>query len=132
VFEHAPRWLVGAMLAPGRRTVAAVWRLMGKSPDGPFQNDHRVLNRAHGSPLNTSRVLLGLRLDAFIPEGPVVSGMDETIERRRGAKLSANGVYRAPVRSSHAHFGKARGLRWVRLMVLARLPWVTGCGRGRF
>jgi hypothetical protein len=123
VFEHATLLLVGAILAPGRRTVAAVLRVMGKGQDGHFQNYHRVLNRAHWSPLDTSRVLLGLLLDAFVPEGPVVIGIDETIERRRGAKISAKGIYRDPVRSSHAHFVKASGLRWVSLMVLARIPW---------
>jgi DDE superfamily endonuclease len=111
VFEHATLLLVGGILAPGRRTVAAVLRLMGKSQDDHFQTYHRVLNRARWSPINTSRVLLGLRLNAFAPAGPVVIGIDETIERRRGAKITAQGIYRDPVRSSHAHFVKASGLR---------------------
>jgi hypothetical protein len=123
VFAHATLLLVGAILAPGRRTVAAVLRVMGKSHDGYFQNDHRVLNRARWSPIKASRVRLGLLLDAFVPEGPVVVGIDETIERRRGAKIAAKGIYRDPVRSSHAHFVNASGRRWVSLMVLARIPW---------
>jgi hypothetical protein len=42
-----------------------------------------------------SRVLLGLLLEAFVPEGsPVVVGIDETLERRYGRKISARGVYR--------------------------------------
>jgi DDE superfamily endonuclease len=124
VFEHATPLLVGGILAPGRRTVAAVLRIMGKSQDDHFQTYHRVLNRPRWSPINASRVLLGLLLNAFAPEGPVVIGIDETIERRRGAKITAQGIYRDPVRSSHAHFIKASGLRWVSLMVLARIPWV--------
>jgi hypothetical protein len=124
VFEHATLVLVGALLAPGRRTVAAGLRVMGKGQDGHFQHAHRVLNRAHWSPLDPSRVRLGLRLDAFVPEGPGVIGMDETSERRRGAKLAAQGISRDPVRSSPAHFVTASGRRWVRLRVLARIPWV--------
>jgi hypothetical protein len=70
-------------------------------------------------------LLLGLLLDAFVPNGPVVMGLDETIERRRGEKIAAKGIYRDPVRSSHTHFVKASGLRWVSLMVLTRIPWAA-------
>lgn len=124
VFGSVKLLLVGAILAPGKRTVTAVLRVLGKSADAHFQNYHRVLNRAQWSSLEASRRLLGLLLDAFVPEGPVVMGIDETIERRRGERLSAKGIYRDPVRSSHAHFVKASGLRWVSLMVLARIPWI--------
>jgi DDE superfamily endonuclease len=123
-FEHVKLLLVGAILAPGKRTVTAVLRVMGKSHDGHVQNSHRVLNRARWSPIKASRGLLGLLLSVFVPEGPVVIGIDETIERRRGAKLAAKGIYRAPVRSSHTHVVKASGLRWVCLMVLAPIPWI--------
>jgi hypothetical protein len=124
VFAYVKLLLVGAILAPGKRTVTAVLRVLGKSTDAHFQNYHRVLNRAQWSSLAASRRLLGLLLDVFVPEGPVVMGIDETIERRRGERISAKGIYRDPVRSSHAHFVKASGLRWVCLMVLARIPWV--------
>ena len=96
----------------------------GEERRGPFQNYDRVLNRAQWSSLEASHRLRPLLLDAFVPEGPVVMGIDETIERRRGERISAQGIYRDPVRSSQAHFVKASGLRWVCLMVLARIPWV--------
>ena len=32
-------------------------------------------------------------------------------------------MYRDPVRSFHGHFVKAKGLRWVSLMLLAEVPW---------
>jgi hypothetical protein len=56
-------------------------------------------------------------------DGPVVVGLDETIERRRGAKIAAKGIYRDPVRSSKSHFVKTSGLRWVSMQVLAEIPW---------
>jgi hypothetical protein len=59
----------------------------------------------------------------FVPDGPVVVGIDETIERRWGPKISARGIYRDPVRSSHGHFVKASGLRWISVMLLAPIPW---------
>jgi hypothetical protein len=124
VFASVKLLLVGAILAPGQRTVTAVLRVLGKSADAHFQNYHRVLNRAQWSALDASRRLLALLLDVFVPQGPVVMGIDETIERRRGERIAAKGVYRDPVRSSHTHFVKATGLRWVCLMVLARIPWV--------
>jgi hypothetical protein len=51
--------------------------------------------------------------------------VDETLERRRGTKIAARGVYRDPVRSSHGHFVKASGLRWVCLMLLVPVPWAS-------
>jgi hypothetical protein len=66
---------------------------------------------------------LGLLINAFALRGPVVLGLDDTIERRRGAKIKAKGIYRDPVRSSHSHFVKASGLRWLSLMLLAPIPW---------
>jgi len=52
-----------------------------------------------------SRVLLGLLVEMFVPEGdPLVVGIDETLERRYGRKISAKGVYRDPVRSTHETF----------------------------
>src|SRR5204863_10079269 len=63
-------------------------------------------------------------VQVFVPtEAPVVVGLDETIERRRGAKIAAKGIYRDPVRSSKSHFVKASGLRWISMQVLAEVPW---------
>lgn len=40
-------WLmIGAILAPGKRTVSAVLRVLGLAEDPHFQTYHRVLNRA--------------------------------------------------------------------------------------
>jgi hypothetical protein len=82
-----------------------------------------VLNRARWSSLAASRLLLGRLLETFAPTGPVLIGLDETIERRRGQQIAAKGIYRDPVRSSHSHVVKASGLRWLCLMLLVRLPW---------
>jgi len=46
VWEWAKILLVGAILAPGKRTVTAALRVMGLSNERQFQNYHRVLNRA--------------------------------------------------------------------------------------
>src|SRR5689334_708952 len=123
--------VVGAILTPGQRTVAAVLRVMGLSEERQFQNYHRVLNRARWSSRELSRRLLLAVVAAFVPDtGPVVVGLDDTVERRRGAKIAAKGIYRDPVRSSHSHFVKASGLRWLSLMLLAPVPFARGGGGG--
>ena len=88
---------------------------------------HRVLNRASWSSREVSRVLLGLLVETFVPEGgdPLVVGIDETLERRYGKKIAAKGVYRDPVRSTHEHFVKSSGLRWVCVMLLVPIPWAA-------
>ena len=53
----------------------------------------------------------------------MVLGLDDTIERRRGKRIAAKGIYRDPVRSSDNHFVKASGLRFMSLMLLAPIPW---------
>jgi hypothetical protein len=96
---------------------------MGLSGERHFQNYHRVLNRAVWSSREASHILLGLLIQAFALRGPVILGLDDTIERRRGNKIKAKGIYRDPVRSSHSHFVKASGLRWLSLMLLTPIPW---------
>jgi hypothetical protein len=116
--------LAGVILAPGRRTVTAALRILGRDRDPDFCTFHRILNRATWSSRAVARHLLILLIKAFVPSGaPVVIGLDDTIERRWGAKISARGIYRDPVRSSKGHFVKASGLRWLSAMLLIRVPW---------
>jgi hypothetical protein len=123
VWQHAQVLLVGAILTPGQRTVAAALRVVGLSTERQFQTYHRVLNRAAWSSWALSRALLGLLIQSFAAVGDVIVGLDDTIERRRGAKIKAKGIYRDPVRSSHSHFVKASGLRWLSMMLLVSVPW---------
>lgn len=123
VWPQAQLLLTGTILARGQRTVCAALRVMGLSDERHFQNYHRVLNRAVWSSRALSQTLLLLLVGVFAPTGPIVIGGDETIERRRGEQIKAKGIYRDPVRSSHKHFVKASGLRWVTLMLLSSIPF---------
>src|SRR3982751_7106521 len=118
--------VAGAILAPGRRTVASALRVMGLAEAPTFTSYHRVLNRNGWSSRELARRLLRLLVRRLVPEGPIIVGLDDTLERRRGAKIKAKGIYRDPVRSSHGHFVKASGLRWLCVMLLAPVPW-AGC-----
>ncbi len=116
--------LVGAVLAPRKRTVTSALRVMGLSDDDGFAIYHHVLNRAVWSSLRLSRVLLTLLIQHLAQgDGPLVFGIDETIERRRGSRIKAKGIYRDAVRSGDSHLVKASGLRWISLMWLTDIPW---------
>src|SRR5918997_3930345 len=125
VWGHAQVLLVGTILAPAQRTIAAALRVTGLAQVRQFHRYHRVLSRAVWSELTVGRVLLQLLIAAFAPTGPLLFGIDETVERRRGKRIAAKGIYRDPVRSSHKHSVKASGLRWVCLMLLVPIPWAA-------
>jgi hypothetical protein len=125
VFQHVQLLLTGSILAPGKRTVTSALGAMGLDKEKRYCRYHRVLSRAAWSTREASRILLGLLVEAFVPDGPLVVGVDETLERRQGKKIAAKGIYRDPVRSSHTHFVKTSALRWVCLTLLAPIPWAS-------
>jgi hypothetical protein len=123
VFASVQALLAGAILAPGQRTVASALRALGLAQEPHFQNYHRVLNRAVWSSRLAAGILLRALVAVFAPSGPLLVGIDETLERRRGAKIQAKGLYRDAVRSSQSHLVKSHGLRWISMMLLVRVPW---------
>src|ERR671938_845613 len=117
VWAHVQVLVAGSLVTPARRTVAAALRVLGLAQLKQFHRYHRVLSHARWSGLASSRILLSLLVATFAPEGPLVLGVDETLERRRGAKITAKGIYHDAVRSSHSHVVKASSLRWSCLML---------------
>jgi DDE superfamily endonuclease len=123
VWDHVLVLVTGAVLTPGKRTVSAVLRIMGLAETADFALYHHVLSQARWDSRAVARKLLLMILERFLPTGPVIIGIDDTIERRWGQKIAARGIYRDPVRSSHGHFVKASGLRWLAFMAMVPLPW---------
>ena len=122
-WRKAQLLMVGAILATGQRTVAAALRVMGRSDQDDYARYHEVLNRAVWSPREAARILLWLLLQYLDHgDGPLIFGIDETLERRRGARIRARGTYRDAVRSSRHQLVKASGLRWISLMWLGHVP----------
>ena len=118
--------LVGAILAPRKRTVTSALRVMGLSDQAGFAKYHHVLSRAVWSPLKLSRVLLILLIEHLAGEDePLVFGIDETLERRWGSRIRAKGIFRDAVRSTETHLVRASGLRWVSLMWLTHIPFAN-------
>jgi hypothetical protein len=133
VWLHAQLLLLGAVLAPGARTVTAALRVMGLSSGRHFTNYHRVLNRATWSARQGSRILLGELIVLLVPPGaPIVLGADDTAERRSGRQIKAKGCYRDAVRSTKKHVIRCFGLKWVSMCGWSRYPGAGGCGHCPF
>jgi hypothetical protein len=113
----------GVLMTTGRRTVASALRAAGLGSAPGFAGYHRVLSHARWSGLAAGQRLLALLVAAFVPDGPVVLALDDTLERRWGRRIRARGIYRDPVRSSHGHFVKASGLRRLSVMLVVAVPW---------
>lgn len=73
-WQHVLVLTAGAILSPGRRTVAAALRVTGLDQDPCFTNYHRVLNRNRWSSRRVARCLLRLLVSSFVPDGPVIIG----------------------------------------------------------
>ena len=82
--------------------------MTGRAEATNFSSYHQTLNRARWDTHAMARRLLIMIIDRLVPDGPVVIGMDDTIERRWVRKITARGIYRDTVRSSHGHFVKPR------------------------
>ena len=131
----APAWnhvlvlVAGAVLAPGKRTVSQALRVMGLAAKPGFARYHEVLSRARWDGRAVAHKLLAQVLDAFLPAGEVVIGIDDTIERRRGAKIKARGIYaircapRRAISSRRVVCAGCRSWSWY------RSPGSAGAGR---
>lgn len=123
-FAKALVLIYGAILAPGRRTVTAVLQVQGLAGESNFGKYHRVLNQAPWSAMVMSRLLLGLLVLAFVPEGgPLLVLIDETLERRQGKKIGYKGWFRDAVRSTATKVAVSLGIRWCCLCLLVSVPW---------
>jgi hypothetical protein len=122
---RAQALLCGVLLAPANHTLTAALRVLGLAHQPGFQNYHRLLNRARWSARQAAQVLLGLLVEAFVPSGPVIVGLDDTIERRRGRKLTARAIYYDAARSSKSCFQKTSGLRWMTVALLVPVRWAA-------
>ena len=86
--------VAGAVLAAVKRTVSQALWVMGLAEKPESGCYHDVLSRVRWNGRAAARTLLARVLDAFLPAGEVVVGVDDTIERRWGPKIKARGIYR--------------------------------------
>lgn len=112
VLFSRPSWskvvtlIFGTLLCRGKRTVCSALRAMGLSDIKAFSKYHQLLNRTKWSPLHAAKILFFLLLSLVTSDTPIVLFIDETLERRKGAKIKAKGYYRDAVRSSKSQVVK--------------------------
>ena len=131
-WQKAQLLLVGTILTPGQRTVAAALRVMGRSDQRDYARYHEVLNRAVWSYRAVARVLLVLLLQHLDHgDGPLIfgirsfdqSGNPGTASRRQDQgprHLPGRGAFQSP---STGQGQSAIGGRWISLMWLGHVPW---------
>lgn len=115
--------LIGAILCRGARRVSSVLRMMGLASIRNFSKYHRILSRAQWDGLMLAKILLGLLVRLLPDSWPILIAVDETLERRRGKKIKAKGLYRDAVRSSQSKVVTSFGLKWECMMLIVPLPW---------
>src|SRR5215218_9667960 len=123
VFSHRTRpttaaLAVGALLAVGPRTVTNCLRALGLAEHPGFTTFHRVLNRNAWSGLALARMLVRAVAAAFAPTGPIILGVDHTLERRRGPHIGPAGRFYDASRRADLPKPTSRGLRWLSAMLL--------------
>ena len=69
-WRHAEVLLVGAILAPGQRTVTGILRITGLAREPRFVNHHRILSRTD-QPDPVSHSARSLPYNPRSPRGPV-------------------------------------------------------------
>src|ERR1051326_7739137 len=125
-FANALVLIYGAILAPGRRTVASALRVMGQHQEQNPSKYHRVLARARWSLWQGSRLLLDLLVSTFLSEeAPLMILVDETLERRAGKKIGYKSWFRDAVRSVGNKVALSLGIRWCCLCLLVSVPWAS-------
>jgi hypothetical protein len=115
--------LIGAILCRGPRRISSILRVMGLASVRNFSKYHRVLSRAEWSGLSLAKILLGLLIKLLPDSWPVLVAVDETLERRKGKKIKAKGLYRDAVRSSQSNVVTSFGLKWEAMMLIVPMPW---------
>lgn len=125
----APTWkniqtlLPGSILCSGPRRISSILRVMGLASVRNFSKYHRVLSRAEWNAIALAKILIGLLIKLLPESWPIIIAVDETLERRRGKKIKAKGVYRDAVRSSQSKVITSFGLKWECMMLIVPLPW---------
>ena len=115
-WRNALLLMAGATLVPGKRTVTAALRILGREQENDFPIYHGVLNKAVWSSRAVAGWLLRLLVSSFLgANATVVIGIDDTIERRWGHKRRARHL----PRSDPVLQGTFRQNQWPALAVRA-------------
>ena len=122
-FQRMLALCLGAFLASGPHTVAAMLWSARCVISGHWTDYHRVFSRASWS-LWTLGKILGQAILRWVPDDePVVVAIDDTTAQHRGKRVYGKGCHRDGVRSTHRHLVFKWGHCWVVLAVLVKFPF---------
>ncbi len=123
VWPHTLQLWIGAILCRKQHTVSAILRVLGLSKATDFAKYHRVLNKNKWSPLAASRLLLDSLIGHLHNTRPLFIGIDDTLERRFGKRISFKGLYHDTSRSIPERKAYSIGLQWLSMMFICPLPF---------
>jgi len=123
IWKNIQILLIGAILCRVPRRISSILRAMGLSNIRNFSKYHRVLSRSTWDGLKLTKILLGLLIQLLPASWPILIAVDETLERRRGKKIKAKGLFRDAVRSSQSNGVTSYGLKWQCIALIVALPW---------
>jgi DDE superfamily endonuclease len=124
-FRRSLVLLAGAILTPGRRTVANLLRTAGAFAPGHISSYRRVLSQGRWSMVQLGCVL-ARQVVALLPDDvSIVLVGDDTVVAHPGPHVYGKARHRDPVRSSHAFTAWRYGHKWVVLSVLVRFPFAN-------
>lgn len=122
-FRNLVTLVIGAVLAPKSRTVAACLRASPPACGAHFTTYHRALSRARWTMLDLARALAKLVVSSAPKSEPVYLVTDDTLTRHRGAKVYGKGRHRDPLLSTKSRHVSVYGHRWVVLCILLPMPF---------
>jgi hypothetical protein len=122
-WNKAQELMAGALLCRGQRTMSRVLRVLGLEQDPGYGKYYRMMSRVGWSGLKGAQLLLATMVGLLLSSGPIVIGIDETLERRWGPRIWGLGLYRDSVKSTHKYRVTSSGVRWQVMQLLVRLPW---------
>jgi hypothetical protein len=125
-FAVFSRLLIGWVLAPGRRTVTAMF--VAGDPEGlrSFDAYHRFVRCGRWSLDALWRSLVVYMVTTLVPQGPVPVLIDDTLFKKTGRQVEGTGIFRDAVRSTRSKVVYALGLNLVVATLALEAPW-GGC-----
>lgn len=115
--------VAGWLLAHGRRVVTHILRAGDGLEVKSFSCYHRFFSQARWSPDEIGRVMLGWVLK-FIPrDAPLVTAVDDTLNRKTGRHIWAAGMHHDPLLSTARRVFFSFGHNFVVLSIQVRFPF---------
>lgn len=115
--------IIGWVLSYRHRFVTELIQSTFSVGKGHHSRFHRFFSHAAWSLDELCRMLAGLLIAAFVPDGLILLAVDDTLCRKRGLTLFGAGMHHDPLISSRAMKLVSWGHNWVVVCLLVRNPF---------